>query len=160
MEASEVAKKPGIGGFLSKILGAGVKETVDSIGNAIDKIDKSDEKLELQLKYKELLMNIEGACIDYESKLLESRSKIIDSETKGESWLQRNWRPLLMCICMFIIFTNYVLVPFFRIPPAVLDDHIWNLMEMGVCGYVAGRSLEKISENLGPVLFNVRRKKA
>ncbi|MDZ7648415.1 MAG: hypothetical protein U5K54_15205 [Cytophagales bacterium] len=55
MEASEVGKRAGIGGFLAKILGAGVKETVDSIGNAIDKIDKSDEKLELQLKYKELL---------------------------------------------------------------------------------------------------------
>jgi hypothetical protein len=67
MEAGGVVKKPGIGGFLSKILGAGVKETVDSIGNAIDKIDKSDEKLELQLKYKELLMHIEGACIEYES---------------------------------------------------------------------------------------------
>ncbi len=66
MEASEVGKKPAIGGFLSKILGSGVEKTVDSIGNAIDKIDKSDEKLELQLKYKELLMNMEGACIDYE----------------------------------------------------------------------------------------------
>jgi hypothetical protein len=159
MEAGEVVKRPGIGGFLSKILGAGVKETVDSIGNAIDKIDKSDEKLELQLKYKELLMNMEGACIDYESRLLETKSKIIESETKGESWLQRNWRPMLMCICMFIIFTNYVLVPFFRITPAILDDHIWNLMELGVGGYVAGRSLEKISENLGPVLYNVGKRK-
>jgi hypothetical protein len=159
MEAGEVVKRPGIGGFLSKILGAGVKETVDSIGNAIDKIDKSDEKLELQLKYKELLMNMEGACIDYESRLLETKSKIIESETKGESWLQRNWRPMLMCICMFIIFTNYVLVPFFQITPAILDDHIWNLMELGIGGYVAGRSLEKISENLGPVLYNVRKKR-
>ena len=136
MDAGEVGKKPGIGGFLSKILGAGVRETVDSIGNAIDKIDKSDEKLELQLKYKELLMNIEGACIDYEGKLLESKSKIIESEAKGESWLQRNWRPMLMCICMFIILNNYVLVPYFNIPETVLDDHIWKLMELGVGGYV------------------------
>src|SRR5690348_18461731 len=100
MEAGEVVKKSGIGGFLSKILGAGVKETVDSIGNAIDKIDKSDVKLELQLKYKELQMNMEGACIDYVCKLLECRSKIIDSETNGERLLQRNCRPMLMCICM------------------------------------------------------------
>ena len=157
--ASAVGKGPGLGGFLSKILGSGVKETVDSIGNAIDRIDKSDEKLELQLKYKELLMNIEGACIDYEGKLLESKSKIIESEAKGESWLQRNWRPMLMCVCMMIIFTNYMLVPFFKIPPAILDEHIWNLMELGIGGYVAGRSLEKISENLGPVLYNVRKQK-
>lgn len=158
METS-AGKGPGLGGFLSKILGAGVKETVDSIGNAIDKIDKSDEKLELQLKYKELLIKIEGSYLEYENKLLDNQSRIIESEAKGESWLQRNWRPLLMCICMFIIFTNYVLVPFFKISPAILDDHIWSLMELGVGGYVAGRSLEKISENLGPVLFNVKKKR-
>jgi hypothetical protein len=155
----EVGMKSGLGGFLSKILGAGVKETVDSIGNAIDKIDKSDEKLALQLRYKELLISIEGACIDYEGKLLDSKSKIIESETKGESWLQRNWRPLLMCICMFIVFNNYVLVPYFNLPVTTLDNHIWTLMDLGVGGYVAGRSLEKISENLGPVLYNTVKKK-
>ena len=160
METSAIGKGPGLGGFLSKILGAGAKETVDSIGNAIDKIDQSDEKLELQLKYKELLISIEGACIDYEGKLLESKSKIIESEVKGESWLQRNWRPLLMCICMFIMFNNYVLVPYFNLPVTTLDEHIWSLMDLGVGGYVAGRSLEKISENLGPVLFNAKKKKS
>jgi len=160
METNAAGKAPGlVGGFLSKILGAGVKETVDSIGNAIDKIDKSDEKLELQLKYKELLMKIEGACIDYESKLLESKSTIVQNETKGESWLQRNWRPMLMCICMFIVFNNYVLVPYFGIPVTVLDEHIWNMMNLGIGGYVAGRSLEKITENLGPVLANVKKRK-
>jgi hypothetical protein len=159
MEASAVGKGPGLGGFLSKILGTGAKEVVDSIGTAIDKIDKSDEKLELQLKYKELLINIEGACIDYESKLLASKTTIIESEAKGESWLQRNWRPMLMCICMIIVFNNYILVPYFNLPVTTLDDHIWQLMDLGVGGYVAGRSLEKISENLGPVLFNVKKKR-
>jgi hypothetical protein len=159
METSVAGKGPGLGGFLSKILGTGAKEAVDSIGNAIDKIDKSDEKLELQLKYKQLLIEIEGSYLNYESKLLDNQTKIVESEAKGESWLQRNWRPMLMCICMFVIFNNYVLVPYFNIPVAVLDDHIWKLMELGVGGYVAGRSLEKISENLGPVLFNVRKKR-
>lgn len=159
MEAREVGKGPGLGSFISKILGTGAKEVVDSIGTAIDKIDKSDEKLELQLKYKELLISIEGAYLDYEGKLLESKSKIVESESKGESWLQRNWRPMLMCICMFIVFNNYVLVPYFNLPVTTLDDHIWTLMDLGVGGYVAGRSLEKISENLGPVLFNTKKRK-
>jgi hypothetical protein len=159
MEASEVGKTPGVGGFLSKILGTGARATIESIGNAIDKIDRSDEKLEMQLKYKQLLIEIEGAYLNYENKLLENRSRIIETEAKGESWLQRNWRPVLMCICMFIVFNNYVLVPYFNLPITTLDDHIWTLMDLGVGGYVAGRSLEKISENLGPVLFNVKRRK-
>src|SRR3954465_3669444 len=103
------ASGPGLGGFFTKILGAGVKETVDSIGNAIDKIDKSDEKLDLQLRYKELLTQIDGSFLDYENKLLENKSKIIESETKGESWLQRNWRPMFMLVCIVIIFNNYFL---------------------------------------------------
>lgn len=158
METSAVGKGPGLGGFLSKILGAGAKEVVDSIGNAIDKIDTSDEKLDLQFKYKQLLIEIEGSYLNYETKLLDSHTKIIESEAKGESWLQRNWRPMLMCICMFIIFNNYVLVPYFNIPVTTLDEHIWTLMDLGVGGYVAGRSLEKISEKLGPVLHNVKKR--
>jgi hypothetical protein len=159
MEAGEVGKTPGVGGFLSKILGTGARATIESIGNTIDKIDKSDEKLEMQLRYKQLLIEIEGAYLNYENKLLESRSRIIETEAKGESWLQRNWRPVLMCICMFIVFNNYVLVPYFNLPITTLDEHIWMLMDLGVGGYVAGRSLEKISENLGPVLFNVKKRK-
>jgi hypothetical protein len=151
--------KTRVGNFLSKVLGTGVKETVDAIGNAIDKIDRSDEKLTLQLQYKELLMKMEGACLDYESKLLETKATIVGAEAKGESWLQRNWRPLLMCVCIFIVFNNYVLVPYFNLPVTTLDEHIWMLMDLGVTGYVAGRSLEKISENLGPVLVNARKKK-
>ena len=159
MEAGEVGKTPGVGGFLSKILGAGARATIESIGNTIDKINRSDEKLEMQLKYKQLLIEVEGAYLNYENKLLESKSRIIETEAKGESWLQRNWRPVLMCICMFIVFNNYVLVPYFNLPITTLDDHIWTLMDLGVGGYVAGRSLEKISENIGPVLYNVGKRK-
>ncbi|MBK7650724.1 MAG: hypothetical protein IPJ20_08230 [Flammeovirgaceae bacterium] len=100
-------EKGSIGGLLSKILGAGVKETVDSIGNAIDKIDKSDEKLELQLKYKELLLNMEGACIDYESKLRRTRRKSLNQKQRGRVGF-RETGDRTYCICMFIVFNNYV----------------------------------------------------
>ena len=136
-----------------------LETTIDAIGNTIDKINKSDEKLEMQLKYKQLLIDIEGTYLNYENKLLEKQSLIVEAEAKGQSWLQRNWRPMLMLICMFIVFNNYVLVPYFSLPNVVLDDRIWSLMEMGVTGYVAGRSLEKISQNLGPVLFNPKKKR-
>lgn len=148
-----------MGNLIGKILGTGAKETIEAIGSTIDRIDKSDEKLDMQLKYKQLMIDIESSYLEYENKLLDSQSQVILTEAKGESFLQRNWRPMLMLICMFIIFNNYVLVPYFKIPMAVLDEHIWNLIEMGVTGYVAGRSLEKITQNLGDSLINVRKKK-
>jgi hypothetical protein len=144
--------------FFTKFLGLDASKTIDSIGNVIDKIDQSDEKLELQLQYKSLLIGIQEKFVQYESTLLEQQSNLILTEAKGESWLQRNWRPMLMLICMYIVFSNYILSPYFGIPMLVLDDHIWNLIEMGVTGYVAGRSLEKISENIGGLLINPKRK--
>ena len=63
-----------------------------------------------------------------------------------------------MCVCMYVVLNNYVLVPYFGLPVNVLDEHIWNLMELGVGGYVAGRSLEKISDKLGPILYNTKKK--
>jgi hypothetical protein len=151
-------KENNMGNFIGKILGIKAKETVDAIGEAIDRIDKSDEKLELQLKYKQLLIDIEGAYLNYENRLLDNQTKIVEAEAKGNTWLQNNWRPVLMMVCILIIFNNYVLVPMFQLPSVVLDEHIWNLMELGIGGYVAGRSLEKISQSIGPVLFNPKKK--
>ena len=116
--------------FLKKILSAGAAKTIETIGATIDRIDKSDEK----------------------NKLLESQTSIVAAEAKGESWLQRNWRPVLMLLCVFIVFNNYVLVPYFKAPYTVLDNNIWDLIEIGVGGYVAGRSLEKVSSTIGQVL--------
>lgn len=147
-----------MGNFFAKFLGFDAAKTIDSIGNAIDKIDQSEEKLGLQLQYKELLIGIQEKFIQYESTLLEQQSNLVLTEAKGESWLQRNWRPILMMICMYIVFSNYILSPYFGIPMLTLDEHIWNLIEMGVTGYVAGRSLEKISENIGAFLINPKRK--
>lgn len=49
-------------------------------------------------------------------------------------------------MCMFIVFNNCVLVPYFHLSVTKLDDHIWTMMDLDVGGYVAGRSLEKINE--------------
>ena len=147
-----------MGNLLEKFLGFDASKTLDSIGNVIGKLDQSEEKLGLQLQYKGLLIGIQEKFVQYESTLLEQQSNIILTEAKGESWLQRNWRPILMLICMWIVFSNYVLSPYFGIPALLLDDHIWNLIQMGVGGYVAGRSLEKISDNVGALLVNPTRK--
>jgi len=145
--------------LIAKFIGGKASDTIDSIGNVIDKIDQSDEKMQMQLDYKELLVGMGEKFLDYENKLLDHQASIIQTEAKGESWLQRNWRPLLMLLCIFIVFSNYVLVPYFGIPSVILDEHIWNLIEVGTGGYIAGRSLEKISDNLSGVLISKDKKR-
>ncbi len=84
---------------------------------------------------------------------LEAQSKIILAEAQGESWLQRNWRPVLMLVIVAIIANNYLLAPYVNalfgagsVPTLELPERLWDLMTLGVGGYVAGRSAEKLMQ--------------
>jgi len=73
--------------------------------------------------------------------------------------MQRNWRPALMWIIIFVIANNYLLAPFLNhivtlfgggniLPILELPDKLFNLMTIGLGGYVVGRSAEKIIPKL------------
>lgn len=81
------------------------------------------------------------------SKLIEARSQVIVSETQG-GWLQRNWRPVTMMVFVFIIFNNYILAQYLialgvDFPILPIPSGMWNLLTVGIGGYVLGRSWEK-----------------
>ena len=88
---------------------------------------------------------------DNAAKLDLAGASIVKTEAAGESWLQRNWRPILMLTIVSIIFNNYVLAPYlslFTDKVTILDlpGGLWALLNVGVGGYVAGRSGEKIAK--------------
>lgn len=80
-------------------------------------------------------------------KELESAANIIVAEAQGDSWLQRNWRPLLMVMFGVIIANNYIVVPIFNTPAADIPPDMWDLLKLGVGSYVVGRSAEKGLKN-------------
>ncbi len=93
----------------------------------------------------ELLKEIQNA----ESKAMQAQASVIVAEANGESWLQRNWRPMLMVAFGFIIVNNYILVPYFNlfgIPVVALDipPPLWTLLQLGIGGYIASRGAEKM----------------
>ena len=94
---------------------------------------------------------IAQAVEDNAAKLDLAGASIVKTEAAGESWLQRNWRPILMLTIVSIIFNNYVLAPYlslFTDKVTILDlpGGLWALLNVGVGGYVAGRSGEKIAK--------------
>ena len=89
--------------------------------------------------------------LEYESKLMESRSKIIQSESTGRSWLQRNWRPITMLTFLLLVVCDSFGLLSFR-----LAAEAWMLLQIGLGGYVVGRSAEKII----PGLFKKQRQGA
>ena len=107
----------------------------------IDKIwPDAGEREKAKLKLMELQQ--QGAF-----KELEGRVEIMLAEMSG-NWLQRSWRPILMLVCIAIVANNYIVYPYLSLfwehaPVLELPNQLWSLMELGVGGYVVGRSVEK-----------------
>jgi len=116
---------------------------------ALGVVDKSVEDKDLKEKLKS---QITSQMLDNDSKELQSAASIIKAEASSQHWLTATWRPALMWICIIVIFNNYILLPFANIIFGVsvelsIPDPMWNLLTIGVGGYIAGRSGEKIAEN-------------
>jgi len=141
-------------GLLSTIASLGIGEILNGVGNltkdiryAITGEISQEKKAEIQAKTIEL----ETMVSQLQIKQQELQSNVIVAEIKGESWAQRNWRPILMLCCVAVVANNYLFLPYlalFGVQGAVLTlpDHLWSLMSIGVGGYIAGRSAEKIIE--------------
>tara|TARA_B100001248_G_scaffold239629_1_gene205045 strand:+ start:25794 stop:26177 length:384 start_codon:yes stop_codon:yes gene_type:complete len=78
---------------------------------------------------------------------IEASMKVIVAEASG-SYLQRNWRPITMLVFVIIIANNYILYPYLSLfwndaPVLTLAPEMWDVLKIGIGGYIAGRSVEK-----------------
>jgi hypothetical protein len=98
------------------------------------------------------------SIIEYSKVELEQQASIVRAEAQGESYLQKNWRPLTMMTFVVIIANNFILFPYLQLffkTGTMLDipPDMWDLLKIGLGGYVVGRSVEKsvkvYSENKG-----------
>jgi len=97
----------------------------------------------------EVKKDLTNSMNDYSKAIVQEQSANIRAEANGESWLQRNWRPLTMLSFVFIIVHNFILYPYlslFMENPIKMDipQDMWGLLKLGLGGYVVGRSAEKV----------------
>jgi hypothetical protein len=76
--------------------------------------------------------------LGYERELLSAQSKVITAEAQGASWMQRNWRPITMLTFLVLVVADTFGLTEFR-----LSGDAWALLQIGLGGYVIGRSAEK-----------------
>lgn len=120
------------------------------ISKAISVVDKFVVDKDLQVKLKaELQSQIQAMDFSAYEKELAAKTKIIVAEAQGKSWMQRNWRPILMLTIVAIIANNYLIYPYLSLFTGKalvlnLPAHLYKLMEIGVGGYIVGRSGEKM----------------
>ena len=72
---------------------------------------------------------------------------IIKAEAQSESWLARNWRPMVM-----VVFAGLIVARWFGWAAPNLTEaeylKLWSIVEFGLGGYVVGRSVEKIAPSI------------
>lgn len=101
--------------------------------NAEDEI----RRLEIQARMQE-------ALIANQAQIEAAAADVIRTEAEGESWLQRNWRPLTMMVFVGLIVGKWLGYTAPGVSEA-LELRLLGLIEIGLGGYVIGRSVEKVA---------------
>jgi len=126
-----------------------MKKIIDWFGGTVVKDLMSGlDKLFTSKEEKILAENaIKQILVQKQLELQKMQTEIIVSESNG-NWLQRSWRPILMLAFGFIVIYVKFLAPLFNFRIPELENEFWNLLQLGIGGYVVGRSAEKISKNI------------
>jgi len=118
------------------MLGLLVAKLLPGVLGIVDKaVEDKDQAAAIKARIHEL-------AVSGQLKELEAAAGVIQAEAQG-NWLQRSWRPLLMLLFGVIIANNYLIVPLFNTPTADIPPDMWDLLKLGVGGYVVGRTAEK-----------------
>jgi len=110
---------------------SGLIGEIGGVVNTLSVSSKEKKRIEAELLQ---------AVNKHEEELNRSRAAIIRSETQG-NWLQRSWRPVVMLVFAVIVLAG----TFWELPILSDTSRFWDLLEIGIGGYVIGRSAEKIT---------------
>jgi len=126
---------------MNKILSWFTGGVVKEVGNVIDKLFTSEEE---RLKAKNEVFKV---LQEQQLELQKLQTEIVLAEANG-NWMQRSWRPILMLAFGFIVIYVKFIAPLFSLPIPPLENEFWDLLQLGIGGYVVGRSAEKIAGNI------------
>jgi hypothetical protein len=127
--------------LIEKIFGSTAKEVEESLGEVVDKISTTDDE---KLAAKKDLTNVVMTALN---RSMELTQNVMLAEMQG-NWLQRSWRPIIMLSFGFVILYRYFLAPVFHLQAIDMPEMFWDLLNLGMGGYVIGRSVEKVAETV------------
>jgi hypothetical protein len=118
-------------------------------------IEKSIPDKDLQEKLK---ADLNMQLLTSGTEELKASARIIEAEAKA-GWFASSWRPLLMYILIGILVLNYIISPiilalFSKKIGIELPSDVWTCLNIGLGGYVVGRSGESIARTLASKPLN------
>lgn len=109
----------------------------------VDNLHTSEEeRIDAKTRMLEAQTAVTFKILDYEAQIAQMKTNVIMAEATGDSWLQRNWRPITMLTMLFLVVGHHV-----GVFPNELSEEAWLLLQLGLGGYIAGRSGEKIMKS-------------
>ena len=136
------------------MIGALLPVLAPLIGDVVRRVlpEDKDKRADIEREINMALIG-NGAAIE------QAAASVILAEAKSEHWITACWRPILMLTITAIVAWNFLLAPIIelgvllwtgnQIPLAIdLPEELWQLLVVGVGGYVVGRSIEKTGKNI------------
>lgn len=125
-----------------------LSSAIEPVTGLIDNLHTSEEeKLTIKSKLFEMQSGLAQHAMKYESEVLNAKTKVITAEAQGASWLQQNWRPITMLTFLVLVVADTFGLTEFR-----LAQEAWTLLQIGLGGYVVGRSAEKVIPKVTEVM--------
>ena len=89
--------------------------------------------------------------MEHQHEIEKAAGQIIRTEAASSHWLAANWRPLTM-----LTFTALIVARWFGFAAPELSEAeylaLWDIVEIGIGGYIVGRSAEKIVPSLAQAI--------
>ena len=113
----------------------------------IDNLHTSEEeRLKQQAAQLEVQLAVALQFVEYEAKIAAQKASIVQAEVAG-SGIKAWWRPITMLTFLVLAVADaFGVVTWASGKP--LADEAWTLLQLGLGGYVVGRSAEKIVPSL------------
>lgn len=102
---------------------------------------------ENELKRVELQQALQAAVLERTSEIERAAAEVVKAEAQGQNWLQRAWRPITMLAFVALIVARWLgwSAPNLTQAEAL---KLWDIVEIGLGGYVIGRTAEKVLPGL------------
>jgi hypothetical protein len=108
-----------------------------------------DPKDELQRM--KMQQELQLALMQQSAAIEQAAANIVNTEAASSHWLAANWRPITMLTFLALIVARF----FGWTAPNISEPEyikLWELVQIGLGGYVVGRSVEKIAPAIADVL--------
>ncbi len=127
------------------------KAIADLANSVIGKfVADPNEKLALQSQVLAVSTELNTKALDLQAQVVQAQSQIITAEATSSSWLEKDWRPLLMLF--FAVVVGFAIFnsghdPWGRIiDPSYIGDAM-TIVKIGVGGYIAEPVVKAFKSN-------------